>query len=73
MKTKKDGRINNGGHKNSGRKDENDLAIPVTCYIKESRVNELGGIEVARSISKEYLNSVKFVSNTVRRFDGIEK
>ena len=36
MKTKKDGRINNGGHKNSGRKEENDLAIPVTCYIKES-------------------------------------
>lgn len=44
-----DGRKNNRGAKGkAGAKKKSDLKKPVTAYIKQSRINELGGIEKTR-------------------------
>ena len=46
---KSDGRKNNKGHKGkAGRKEIEDKAVPVTVYIKKSRILAIGGIEQAR-------------------------
>ena len=57
MKTKKiDKRKFNKGKKGiAGRKSLGDKAIPVTVYIKDSRIEELGGIIKARETAKRVL------------------
>lgn len=61
-----DGRKRNGGKGKVGRKKETDVAIPVTAYIKKSQVKILGGIDNARILSKEYLQSLKLIPNTAK-------
>lgn len=48
-----DGRANNGGHSNAGRKPATDPKIPVQFYVETSIVENAGGIESAREIGKK--------------------
>ena len=39
-----------------GRKPVSDKAIPVTVYIKQSKVDKLGGIKSAREYAESHLS-----------------
>lgn len=58
MVKKKDKRKDNGGHLTAGRKkllDRTLIKAPVTVYIPQKDIDDIGGIETAREISKTAL------------------
>lgn len=42
----------------AGRKPIKDKARPVTIYIKQSRIEELGGIDATRELAYQFITTV---------------